>query len=38
VFLSPEIYQGKAMDPDLARLDDYTEDERERKLKRLFWD
>lgn len=37
-FLPPEIYQGKAADPETVRFEEYIEDERERKLKGLFWE
>jgi hypothetical protein len=37
-FLPPEIYQGKAIDHEALRFDEFLEDERERKLKKLFWD
>ncbi|TVY68783.1 hypothetical protein LSUE1_G006151 [Lachnellula suecica] len=37
-FLPPEVYQGKTLNPDMERLDELMEDERERRLKRLFWD
>jgi hypothetical protein len=36
-FLPPEIYQGKAIDHEALRFDEFLEDERERKLKKLFW-
>ena len=37
-FLPPEVYQGKLFDPDAANFDRYVEDEKERKLKKLFWE
>lgn len=37
-FLPPEVYQGKVFDPATADLDRYVEDEKERKLKKIFWD
>lgn len=36
-FLPPELYHGKALDHEPIRFNDLLEDERERKLKRLFW-
>jgi len=37
-FLPHEVYQGKVFDPIQANFDRYLEDEKERKLKKLFWD
>lgn len=37
-FLPPEVYQGKVFDPEAANFDRYLEDEKERKLKKLFWE
>ncbi|CAG8949449.1 hypothetical protein HYFRA_00008309 [Hymenoscyphus fraxineus] len=37
-FLPPEIYQGKAADPEMVRFEEYIDGERERKLKGLFWE
>ena len=37
-FLPPEVYQGKVFIPEEASFDRYIEDEKERKLKKLFWD
>lgn len=37
-FLPPEVYQGKVFDPEEAKFDKYIEDEKERKLKQLFWE
>lgn len=37
-FLPHEIYQGKVFDPEEAKFDKYLEDEKERKLKKLFWE
>lgn len=37
-FLPPEIYQGKAADPETVRFEEFVEGERERKLKGLFWE
>ena len=36
-FLPPEVYQGKVFDPEQKEFDKYVEDEKERKLKKLFW-
>ncbi|KAH7336059.1 hypothetical protein BKA65DRAFT_458560 [Rhexocercosporidium sp. MPI-PUGE-AT-0058] len=36
-FLPPEIYLGTALDHDAIRLNEFLEDEKERKLKKLFW-
>ncbi|EPE26697.1 hypothetical protein GLAREA_02610 [Glarea lozoyensis ATCC 20868] len=36
-FLPPEIYQATAQDPKVERFDEYIENERERRLKTLFW-
>ncbi|KAH6710763.1 hypothetical protein BKA61DRAFT_658609 [Leptodontidium sp. MPI-SDFR-AT-0119] len=36
-FLPPEIYLGRALDHDAIRLNECLEDEKERKLKKLFW-
>ncbi|KAL5317291.1 hypothetical protein ACEPPN_014386 [Leptodophora sp. 'Broadleaf-Isolate-01'] len=36
-FLPPEIYLGRALDHDAIRLNEFLEDEKERKLKKLFW-
>ena len=36
-FLPHEVYQGKVFDPVQANFDRYLEDEKERKLKKLFW-
>lgn len=36
-FLPPEIYLGKALDHEAIRFDEFLEDEKERKLKKLFW-
>lgn len=36
-FLPPEIYLGKALDHDAIRLNEFLEDEKEKKLKKLFW-
>ena len=36
-FLPPEVYQGKVFNPEEANFDRYIEDEKERKLKKLFW-
>jgi len=32
------VYQGKVFDPDEANFDRYVENEKERKLKNLFWE
>ena len=37
-FLPPEVYQGKGLDQEEAKFDKYIEDEKERKLKKLFWE
>ncbi|TAQ89660.1 hypothetical protein B7494_g2034 [Chlorociboria aeruginascens] len=36
-FLPPEVYQGQAIDPEATNFDDFLHDEREPKLKELFW-
>ena len=35
-FLPQEVYLGKVWDPEEAKFDKYLEDEKERKLKKLF--
>ncbi|KAI9823418.1 MAG: hypothetical protein M1832_002428 [Thelocarpon impressellum] len=37
-FLPPDVYHGKVFDPDAANFDKYIENEKERKLKKLFWE
>lgn len=37
-FLPPGVYQGKVYDPQTAAFDRYIDGEKERKLKKLFWD
>ena len=37
-FLPHEVYQGKVFNEEEARFDKYIEDEKERKLKNLFWE
>lgn len=37
-FLPQEVYQGKMFDPEGAEFDRYLENEKERKLKKLFWE
>lgn len=37
-FLPPEVYQGKVFNEEEANFDKYLEDEKERKLKELFWE
>lgn len=37
-FLPHEVYQGKVFNEEEARLDKFIEDEKERKLKKLFWE
>ncbi|KAI9675280.1 MAG: hypothetical protein M1817_001182 [Caeruleum heppii] len=37
-FLPPEVYHGKVFDPDTANFDRYIENEKERKLKKIFWE
>ena len=36
-FLPHEVYQGKVFNPVEANFDKVLEDEKERKLKKLFW-
>ncbi|MCJ1476096.1 hypothetical protein MMC13_004761 [Lambiella insularis] len=36
-FLPPSIYQGKVFNPEDVDLDRYLEDDKEKKLKELFW-
>ena len=36
-FLPHEVYQGKVYNEEEARFDKFLEDEKERKLKKLFW-
>lgn len=36
-FLPHEVYQGKVFDPQQREFDKYIEDEKERKLKKIFW-
>lgn len=36
-FLPHEVYQGKVFDPEQNEFDKYIEDEKERKLKEIFW-
>ena len=36
-FLPHEVYRGKFWDPEEADFDRYVENEKERKLKKLFW-
>lgn len=36
-FLPHEVYQGKVFNPVEANFDKFLEDEKERKLKKLFW-
>ena len=36
-FLPHEVYQGKVFKEEEARFEKYLEDEKERKLKKLFW-
>lgn len=36
-FLPHEVYQGKVFDPVQANFDRFLENEKERKLKKLFW-
>ncbi|KAM3076344.1 hypothetical protein ACMFMG_007165 [Clarireedia jacksonii] len=35
-FLAPEVYEGKAVDPDAMRFEEYMRDEKERRLKKIF--
>ena len=35
-FLPPEVYQGKVFDPEAADFDRYLENEKERKLRKIF--
>ena len=37
-FLSHEVYQGKVFDPEEANFNRFLENEKERKLKKLFWE
>jgi hypothetical protein len=37
-FLPPEVYQGKAFDPEAVNLERFLESEKERKLRALFWE
>ena len=37
-FLPPEVYQGKVYSSQTAAVDRYIDEEKERKLKKLFWD
>ena len=37
-FLPHEVYQGKVFDPKQKEFDKYVEDEKERKLKKIFWE
>ncbi|MCJ1283059.1 hypothetical protein MMC26_002386 [Xylographa opegraphella] len=37
-FLPPNVYQGKVFDPEAANLDRYLENDKEKKLKELFWE
>lgn len=37
-FLPPQVYQGKVFNPETANFDRYLEGEKERKLKKLFWE
>lgn len=36
-FLPPSIYQGKVYNPEDANFDRYLENDKEKKLKELFW-
>ena len=36
-FLPHEVYQGKVFNPIEANFDKFLEDEKEKKLKKLFW-
>lgn len=37
-FLPPQVYHGKVFNPETANFDRYLENEKERKLKKLFWE
>ena len=37
-FLPPDVYHGKVFDPGAAVLDEHLEHEKERKLKKLYWE
>ena len=37
-FLPQEVYQGKVFDPDEANFNRYLENEKERRLREMFWD
>lgn len=36
-FLPHEVYQGKVFNPEEANFDRFIENEKERKLKKIFW-
>jgi hypothetical protein len=36
-FLPPEVYQGKVYNKDTDNFERYQEDEKEKKLKKVFW-
>ncbi|ESZ90559.1 hypothetical protein SBOR_9055 [Sclerotinia borealis F-4128] len=36
-FLAPDTYQGTTVDPVAMHFDEYMRDEKERRLKKLFW-
>jgi len=37
-FLPPNVYQGKVFNPEEANFDRYLENNKEKKLKELFWE
>jgi hypothetical protein len=37
-FLPPEVYQGRVFNPEESNFDRYLENEKEGKLKKLFWE
>lgn len=37
-FLPPEVYRGRVFDPMEAGFDRWVEGEKERKLRKLFWE
>lgn len=37
-FLPPSVYQGKVFNPEEANFDRYLENDKEKKLKELFWE
>lgn len=37
-FLPSEVYRGRVFDPEEANFDRWVEGEKERKLRKLFWE